>query len=462
MLPRPRDFTRAVYQLRSTPNGEVPTDADLARVIDEGMPGTAMPGWKSRFSSRDRDDVIAYLKTLSRFFSGEPPPPVELGSPPRASAEGIAEGREVYETLECFKCHGDAGRGDGSSAPTLTDDWDFPNLPADLSENWLFNGGGSVEQIYTRLRTGVDGTPMPSFTDALEGDVVTEEQLWRLAQYVRSLSPERSPSVREVIRATLTVGELPAGPDDSTWASIERYYVPMVGQIIIKPRWFAPSISGLWVQAVHDDDRLALRVTWNEPSRSPDPAWDEWIARMATTMTDVDGPLSTSQGPDRLTVQFPLHVMSGMERPYFLGGDRRRPVHQWRWASAPEALEEGTARGLGTFVPLDGDAATSHAAVFADGQWRLQLTRTLAPGDRAERPTFAAGRGTSIAFFAADGSHGEDEFRGAVSAWFTLHLDAPTPRGVYLAPAVAILLTAGLGLVVISRAQRAERQADHL
>src|SRR5438128_12586587 len=48
MLPRPRDFTGAVYQIRTTANGQLPTDADLMRSIDDGLFGTAMPGWKGR------------------------------------------------------------------------------------------------------------------------------------------------------------------------------------------------------------------------------------------------------------------------------------------------------------------------------------------------------------------------------------------------------------------------------
>ncbi len=67
MLPTPRDFTGAVYQIRSTPNSQLPTDADLLRSIDEGLFGTAMPGWKSRLSDRQRRDVLAYIKTFSTF-----------------------------------------------------------------------------------------------------------------------------------------------------------------------------------------------------------------------------------------------------------------------------------------------------------------------------------------------------------------------------------------------------------
>ena len=68
MFPRPRDFTGAVYQIRSTASGSIPTDADIRRVIDEGMPGTAMPGWAEVLSESDRDALVEHLKTFSRFF----------------------------------------------------------------------------------------------------------------------------------------------------------------------------------------------------------------------------------------------------------------------------------------------------------------------------------------------------------------------------------------------------------
>jgi DMSO reductase family type II enzyme heme b subunit len=451
MLPRPRDFTRATFQIRTTASGELPTDDDLRRVVDEGMPGTAMPAWKSKLSPGDRDAVIAYLKTFSTFFEGASPKPIALSRPPRQTEAGLAEGRAAFEKLECFKCHGQLGRGDGPSAPTLKDDWDQPIRAADLTENWMFNGGGSVEQIYTRLRTGLDGTPMPSFSDAVESGVITDEQLWRLAQYIRSLSPASPPSPSDVIRARST-RQLPAGPDDSAWAAVEPAYLPLVGQIIQKPRWFAPAINAVWVQALHDGHKLALRITWHDRSRSPDPAWDQWLARMREAVADGDAPVPDRQGPDRLTVQFPAKLSGDLELPYFLGGNARRPVYLWRWSSDGERLEEGRGTGLGRFTAVAGQAVG--AARFDRGEWALQITRPLVPQDTSTAIAFTPGRTIPMAFYAADGSNGEDEVRGAVSAWYTLYLDVPTPARVYVAPALAAAITAGLGLAAIRRAQR--------
>lgn len=458
MLPRPRDFTRALFQVRTTASGELPTDRDLEHVIDEGMPGTAMPAWKSRLGPSDRDAVIAYIKTFSRFFQNAAPQALSFGKPPSGGSDAIEDGRQTYQTIECFKCHGQAGRGDGPSAPTLSDDWDAPIRAADLTQPWRFNGGGTVENIYQRLRTGLDGTPMPSFGDIIDAGLITDEQLWHVAQYVRSLGPEDAePPVRDVIRAALVPGDVPTTPDDSVWQAIEPGWIPLVGQVIKKPRWFAPRVSGLWVQAAHNGERLSVRLSWDDPSRSPDPGWQQWLDAMARTMTDVDGPVPITQGPDRVHVQFPLRPTEGMERPYFLGGDAQHPVYQWQWSSQPDQALDGIVRGLGTFQPQGGNADLTHAARFDAGQWQVVLTRSLTPSDTTAAPSFVPGGSLPIAFFAADGSDGEREIRGAVSAWYQIYLDVPTPTRAYVTPVLAMLLTAGLGVMLVWRAQQRDR-----
>lgn len=458
MLPRPRDFTKGVYQVRTTASGELPTDADLMRVVTEGMPGTAMPGWNGVLNDAQRSDVVAYIKSMSQFFSGPAPTPLSIGRAPSGGASVVAAGRAVYEKLECFKCHGEHGRGDGTSAPTLTDDDDFPIRAADLTQRWRFNGGATVEQIYSRLRTGLDGTPMPSFSDAMESNIVSDAQLWELAHYVRSLSPDKSPAVRDVVRARLATSTLPTTPGDSAWDDVEPYWIPLVGQVIVKPRWFAPTVSGVWVRALHDGTRITMRVSWSDPSRSPDAPWNEWLARIRQTMTGGDSlPVDSVQGPDRLTVQFPPRVTDDAERPFFLGGDTRRPVHAWRWTSDPDQLHVGRMTGLGRFTA--GTAHdVAHAAEWSGGAWHVQFTRPLVPGDSNTAPTFRTGIAIPFAVQAADGSNGETALRGSVGAWYAIYLDTPTPPSVYVAPATTMLLTAGLGVLVVVTAQRRERQ----
>lgn len=455
MLPRPRDFTLGIYQIRTTPSGALPRDEDLIDVIREGMRGTTMPGWKSKFSDGQIRDLVSYIKSFSRAFEVEEvPAPLEFGSPPGRSEEALAEGRDFYERIECWKCHGQAGRGDGPSAPTLQDDKDDPIRATDLTENWNFNGGGRVEDIYRRLRTGLDGTPMPSFSDLLDAEFMTEEQLWHLAQYVRSLSPERRPRLREVVRATRIEGDLPGSPGDSAWALADRFYFPLVGQIIEQERWFVPSVDGIWVRALHNDEELALRVDWSDPSQSPDSAWQEWQDRVVNTVFP-SGDEPPGELPDRLTVQFPTSIPTGRERPYFLFGDSRRPVYLWQWRSEPEGSGEARASGLGSIQALAGDGPNLRtAAAWEQGQWQVVFRRSLATVDTVNELQFATGELIPIAFFAWDGSNGEHDTRMAVSSWYSIYLETPTPSTVYLSPILAIVLTAGLGVLVVWRAQR--------
>src|SRR5256884_5082510 len=251
-----------------------------------------MPGWKGRLSQSERRDVRAYIKTFSSFFADTSQHVVALkfSSPPGGgtSVAALKVGRQFYDSIGCRKCHGDQGRGDGPSAPTLKDDADFPIFAADLHQSWRFRGGGSVEDIYRRLRTGLDGTPMPSFSDLIDQKFLTDEQLWRLAQYVRSLSPPQPPEVQDVIHAPQIAGPVPASPDDSVWGRVGRYWFPLVGQVIRKSRWFAPAGSGGLVQALHGGHTLALRVSWGDRTQSPDSAWLGVGQRVLATVASDD------------------------------------------------------------------------------------------------------------------------------------------------------------------------------
>ncbi|MSR35442.1 MAG: c-type cytochrome [Gemmatimonadetes bacterium] len=461
MLPRPRDFTRAQYQIRNTGSGELPTDADILHIIDVGMPGTAMPGWEDVLSDAEREQLVPYLKSLSRFFEGAPAPTVmEFTSTPSSSDERVAEGKQVYDQLQCVKCHGVAGRADGPSAPTLDDDTNSPIYPANLEHNWEFNGGGEAEDVYRRLRTGLDGTPMPTFNDMLVANQLTDDQLWSLALYVRSLSPEKPPETREVITATLvTEGGLPTTPTDERWNDVERFFVPMVGQIVVKPRWFDPRIKNLWVRALHDGSEVALLVSWSDPSKSPDGKWGEFAQKIVATMEPRDEGSTWALGAhDQLVVQFPQTLPTGLERPYFLQGDARRPTYLWSWRGDQDRAVELVARGLGTGQEQDAPSQqVSAVSSWADGEWLVLFRRSLATADSAADLQLPRATAIPVAFQAWDGDNGEAGNQAAVSTWYFLALEDATPATVYVAPVLAFLLTAVLGIVVVSRAQKRER-----
>ncbi len=182
MTPRPRDFTSGKYKIKSTPESSVPTDDDLIRSVKVGLPGSTMPGWEDLLSDTDVRAVVGYIKTMSPRFAGAAPQPIPIPAGQPATPESLAHGAKLYEKLQCTGCHGTDGRGAGAIAGDFEDDWGQPLVAADLTEPWTFHGGATPRDIYMRLRTGLPGTPMPSFAEA-----ATEAETWDVANYVASL-----------------------------------------------------------------------------------------------------------------------------------------------------------------------------------------------------------------------------------------------------------------------------------
>jgi mono/diheme cytochrome c family protein len=180
--PRPRDFTMGMFEYRSTESGSLPTDEDLKRTITKGLPGTAMPAWGKFVKGDSLDAVIAYLKTFSSRFGSEKPLPVKVGPEIAPSAATIEAGRKVYEKLQCASCHGTDGRGTGASATAFQNASGFDIQTRDLTQPWTFRGGTSARDIYMRFRTGLDGTPMPSYVGS-----VSDKEMWQLADFIVSI-----------------------------------------------------------------------------------------------------------------------------------------------------------------------------------------------------------------------------------------------------------------------------------
>ena len=60
LSPRPGSLISAATSVKS--------DADLLAVITNGKPRTAMPAWKDQLTDEQRQDVLAYIRTLVRFY----------------------------------------------------------------------------------------------------------------------------------------------------------------------------------------------------------------------------------------------------------------------------------------------------------------------------------------------------------------------------------------------------------
>jgi len=190
ITPKPRDFTAAVFECRSTPTGTLPTDDDLYRSVTRGLVTTNMPSWLP-LTSQARVDAIAYIKTFSpRWKTQKAGTPIVVPPETTDDIESILRGRGVFQKMQCWQCHGPAGHGDGPAASTLVDSKDNPIRPYNFSSGSRFKCGSTNRDLYTVFMTGLDGTPMPSFADN-----ITPDEAWDLVHYLRTLQPAQSPEL---------------------------------------------------------------------------------------------------------------------------------------------------------------------------------------------------------------------------------------------------------------------------
>jgi mono/diheme cytochrome c family protein len=183
--PQPRNFTQATFKCRSTPTGTLPTDEDLFNAITRGFVTTNMPPWRP-LNPQQRADLVAFIKTWSpRWAQEKPGAPITIPPETPDSAESVARGKVLYQTtLKCFECHGTTGMADGPSASTLRDNSGNPIKPYNFVDGTRFKCGTTNQDLYRILMTGLDGTPMPAWSDFLDAN-----QAWDLIHYVRTLQP---------------------------------------------------------------------------------------------------------------------------------------------------------------------------------------------------------------------------------------------------------------------------------
>src|SRR5438128_8821935 len=155
LSPRPRDFTRGRFELRSTPSGEPPTDQDLLRTLERCIPGY-MPSFRG-LTAAERWLAVAAVKRFYSGFARPYPTPVSLPQPPVLDAAAVARGRQTYESAGCASCHGERGHGDGPSASQLKDETGLRIRPADLRYPSRSTNAARPPDVSRTLVTGPAG-----------------------------------------------------------------------------------------------------------------------------------------------------------------------------------------------------------------------------------------------------------------------------------------------------------------
>ena len=441
--PKPRSFKKAEYKYRTTSKGALPTDDDLFKVITLGLPGTGMPDWADVLTEKKIKQVIKYIKTFSDKWEkeGSSPHVVTVGAVVPTRPESVERGKKQFTALGCTLCHGNEGRGDGPTASVLKNHRGDPVYPRNLNKNWLFRGGGEAENIYMRFNTGLNGTPMPSFAEKLDN-----EKSWDLANYVRSLSPEKAPERGSLIKSRSIEGTIPIDPDDPIWEEGEPTWFPMMGQISFKKRLFTPSVTDITVKSIFNEKEIAFLLTWDDRSKSK--ASKPGAKKQTFT--------------DQVAIQFPEKLQpGGMKKPYFIMGDEKLGVNLWNWTGEDNRLFETNAYGVWNNSEVEQENSDiSGKGRYKNGQYRVVLKRAFETSDKEKDIQFEKGVFYPIAFFAMDGTNGETGSQRSITPWYFVFMEPEEDKSVYYYPPIVIALVFGLEFILVKILKKNHKNED--
>lgn len=204
--PRPRNFRLGKYRL-GTAQGPFPSENDILETMRNGIPGTGMPAWR-HIPADDlkliadfcmevckqgmKESLLADGKVENAAEAEEvvhdlmePEPPIEYPAEPRADAESVARGSELF-SKNCANCHNQDGHG--RQDPSWKTAEGYPLASRDLRRG-VFKGGRSGRAIFTRIYRGIPGTPMPG------GKQMTGDQMWDVVHYVQSIINSDQPQM---------------------------------------------------------------------------------------------------------------------------------------------------------------------------------------------------------------------------------------------------------------------------
>ncbi|MCP4247665.1 MAG: c-type cytochrome [bacterium] len=487
MNPRPRNFLKGDFKLATTQN-QIPTEDDLIRTIGRGMPGSAMPPWdhlplsdlqalaryvRAFHAAGTRAELQAWVddgsmnsSEVAESLAERTEPGSQLVVAPEPAFDEIRwfRGRRLY--LEnCASCHGADGH---PVADAVKFDAEGYPVPPRSFVNGIFKGGSDGHQLYARIWKGMKGTPMPASEGVYSGD-----EMWDIIHYTQSLArpgaQERAQLRQGTFVAPSVRGSLPSGPADPTWEQARPLYVALT------PLWWTEQrIEGLMVQALHNDEELAIRLSWLDLtpdqravrhdefrdgvaiqfSLSSDPpfymgdAGDHggvniwyWKADrgqdIAGGYQDVD-----SAFPDRAVDMYPEQEPPA-EAATFMSWPRATlakhdPQFVTAWGAGnlvanPEVktpVECLTARGPGTLAGKPAEAQLIQGqAVYERGVWSVQLQRSMQlPHDHAhehgnDERLFKPGDYLPVSFAIWNGSAGDRDGKKNISIWQKLVIE---------------------------------------
>jgi mono/diheme cytochrome c family protein len=169
--PSPRDFTKAAFMASKSRERFV-------KSIEEGVPGTSMPGWAKVMKREQSEDLLAYVFTTFSKEAGKPlkERPLPERNPVAMSDPSVKHGEEIF-LARCTGCHG--RKADGKGANSL----DILPRPRNLRNTW-FVDNTSDRRMMESILYGVQGTAMPPWIDY----GLSQKDVGDILNFIRSLN----------------------------------------------------------------------------------------------------------------------------------------------------------------------------------------------------------------------------------------------------------------------------------
>jgi mono/diheme cytochrome c family protein len=218
--PHPRDYRPGIFKFTSSSQPDKvrkPRRVDLLRTLREGIEGTSMPSF-GLLPEADLEALVSYVIHLSMRGQLEFNVTKDMLSPdlkdsdlterandilkasvqnwmqaenlvirPDANlptgderARSIQNGHRLFRettTAGCISCHKDYGR----QADYFYDSWGTIGRPTDLTTG-VYRGGRRPIDFFWRIHSGVNGSNMPAFANALK-----PQEIWDLVNFVQIL-----------------------------------------------------------------------------------------------------------------------------------------------------------------------------------------------------------------------------------------------------------------------------------
>jgi mono/diheme cytochrome c family protein len=184
------------------------TDQDLEAVVDYVI-NLSLRGQVESYVAQvaedyDEDEEIELVEftdamdlATSRWKLAETQVVRAVSAEPANDEYSVRLGRETFLKANCYKCHGEDAKGQidwlspefleaqknappGEKIEINYDVWGFPAPAADITAGML-HGGRRPLDIYRRIYTGINGTPMPAFGEVYAKD---PDSIWHMVHYI--------------------------------------------------------------------------------------------------------------------------------------------------------------------------------------------------------------------------------------------------------------------------------------